>query len=202
VPVSCAREGRFCWIDSGLGTANVVYVDNLVDAMIRAAVTPAAHGQRFIINDECLPWREFLQPLLGPWASTVPSPDAAEFARLSTPAHGPGIRDIARSIVHSTDVWNTVTRTALANRLRPFVKKRLPGIARLRPYRTHTRPTSRPNDPPPSWLAEVYGPATTRFSSEQARTVLGWQSPISRERATEQTIAWLRRHGFYEAPRP
>ena len=58
-------RGCFCWIEQGRGIANFCFVDNLVDAMLLAARTAEAHGQRFIINDGTCTWREFLAPLVG-----------------------------------------------------------------------------------------------------------------------------------------
>ena len=73
LPATLAREGHFCWIDAGSGNANYVYVDNLVDAILLAAATPEAHGQRFLINDGMVSWRRFLEPLVEPWMSQLPS---------------------------------------------------------------------------------------------------------------------------------
>ncbi|MBV9597685.1 MAG: NAD-dependent epimerase/dehydratase family protein, partial [Chloroflexi bacterium] len=73
LPVRLAREGGFCWIDDGRGAANYTYVDNLVDAMLIAAISSVAHGRRFIINDGTSTWREFLGQLLGRQAENLPS---------------------------------------------------------------------------------------------------------------------------------
>jgi nucleoside-diphosphate-sugar epimerase len=198
LPVSLARDKQFCWIDGGSGIANVVYVENLVDAMILAATAKNAHGQRFIINDECLSWHEFLSPLLGPWLATVPSPSAEEFRELVAPSAGPGMYDVVASIVRSPEVWDTVARTRVANQLRPVLKKYVPSVSRLRREASAGRSVAAAfRKRPPSWLADVYGPTTTRFSSERARRILRWSPVVARETAMAQTLEWLRQYGLH-----
>ena len=65
LPATLFAEGRFCWVDDGRGLVNYVYVTNLVDAILRAAVTPAAHGHRFIACDGTTTWRAFFTELFG-----------------------------------------------------------------------------------------------------------------------------------------
>jgi nucleoside-diphosphate-sugar epimerase len=201
-PVSFAREGRFAWIDGGQGIANVVYVTNLVDAMVLAATTPAAHGERFIVSDDSLTWRAFLTPLLGPWAGRVPAPDAAAFEQMCHVAETPtGVRDVVRAVVRSPDVWDAVTRTRIATRLRPLVKKYAPAVVRLRrqarPFAA-TPPTDAAAPVPPLWLREVFGPASARFKADKAAAQLGWTPSTPTSRALALTASWLEARGFFE----
>ncbi len=62
LPVELARKRQFCWVDDGRGLCNYTYVENLVDAIIAAARVPEAHGNRFIITDGHVSWRELLSP--------------------------------------------------------------------------------------------------------------------------------------------
>ena len=194
IPVSLAREGGFCWIENGSGTANVTYVENLVEAMIRAALTSEAHGQRFIINDECLTWREFLSPFVAPWLESIPSFDAQSLHRLAVRSKAASLADVFRSALSSREVSETLKRTQMANHLRPLVRKWAPFVAaRLRQIAATRVEVSgeRPPSPPPAWLAELFAASTTRFSSEKARKELGWTPVVDRETARRQTIEWL-----------
>jgi nucleoside-diphosphate-sugar epimerase len=58
-------SGSFFWIEAGNGTANLIYVDNLVDAAILAAERPCRSGSRFIVNEEeyRLTWRDYFGEL-------------------------------------------------------------------------------------------------------------------------------------------
>lgn len=202
-PVECARDGRFCWIEHGSGLANIVYVENLVDAMIRAARTEAAHGERFIVNDETVTWREFLGPMLGPWLDRVPSPTPNEFAAMTSTVTPPAtLRDVATSIARSPEVWQTVSRTRLANQFRPLIKKYAPAVVSLRRQagRARVAPAVAKADPPPPWLADVYGPFRATYSSAKAERLLGWTPAIPRGEATRRSVAWLERQRLYLPP--
>lgn len=201
-PITFAREGRFAWIADGSGLANIVFVGNLVDAMIRAAVTPAAHGERFIVSDGCLSWRDFLTPLLGPFASGVPSPSPEAFEAMCHVAENPaGVGDIARAILRSPEVWDAVTRTRVATQLRPLVKKYAPSVVRLRrkarPFNPASHQTDSERPVPPLWLRDVYGPTTARFVSNKAERMLGWKPPVATDRALALTASWLEQRGFF-----
>jgi nucleoside-diphosphate-sugar epimerase len=55
------RSGRFFLHESGQGMANLVYVGNLVDAILLAASRPVASGSRYIVNEdgEVTCWADF-----------------------------------------------------------------------------------------------------------------------------------------------
>jgi nucleoside-diphosphate-sugar epimerase/predicted dehydrogenase len=196
-PASLAREGRFCWIAGGCGIANVNYVENLVDAMILAALRTEAHGRRFIINDECLSWRDFLTPIVEPWLDSIPKPSPGEFAQLCAPPPGPGMSTVLKAMLQSREFTETLRATWLANQLRPAIKKYAPGLARLRPPVARPTALADARKAPPPWLAEVYGGTTTRFSSESARAVLGWKPRIACAEAMEETLNWLWEQGLH-----
>jgi nucleoside-diphosphate-sugar epimerase len=50
------------------------------------------------------------------------------------------------------------------------------------------------NDPP-EWLASVYGPARSEFSSAKAERVLGWRPRVELAAAQRETIRWLIENG-------
>ncbi len=57
--LAALRTGRVILVDDGRGLANHVYVDNLVSAMLLAAVEPAAVGEAVLISSaEPATWRE------------------------------------------------------------------------------------------------------------------------------------------------
>jgi 2-alkyl-3-oxoalkanoate reductase len=53
------RKGVPMLFGNGSGNAYLVYIDNLVDALILAGKHPSAAGEAFQIADESLPWAEF-----------------------------------------------------------------------------------------------------------------------------------------------
>src|SRR5262249_28186024 len=84
LPAKLGREDNFAWIADGQGIANYVFIDNLIDAICLAASSPRAHGQRFIINDGWTSWREFLNPIVGPWLTNIHNYAPGELAQKHT----------------------------------------------------------------------------------------------------------------------
>jgi nucleoside-diphosphate-sugar epimerase len=55
------RREQVALIDGGAGLANLVYVDDLVDAMWAAAERPAVAGEAFLVSGATpVPWRDYL----------------------------------------------------------------------------------------------------------------------------------------------
>src|SRR5262249_25023218 len=82
LPVQLAHQGAFCWIEAGSGSANYTFVGNLVDAMLLAATSEQAHGQRYIVSDGHTTWRRFLGDLIGAQAERLPSYTCEQLHRL------------------------------------------------------------------------------------------------------------------------
>ena len=193
VPAELARAGLFCWVDGGVGLANVIYVDNVVDAILRAAEAEKAHGRRFILNDGWLSWKEFLSPLLGASAASVPSiPRSTLEARRYLPLSAV-LRAALRRVVADEEIRHAIGGTRAYQVARPI----LSGIAR-RLTRGVPRQGAAGHAPAqaPAWLAKVFGPTTTRFSAERARTELGWTSAVSIADGLQQSVDWLKTLGL------
>jgi predicted dehydrogenase/nucleoside-diphosphate-sugar epimerase len=197
LPVDLAREGRFCWISDGVGSCNYTYVENVVDALIAAAAEPAAHGERFIINDGVTSWRAFFEPLLAPLGQDIPSCTPQELARLPRFGGPFSWRELAAAAISSERVRNAAKRSALVRRL----FDRMTQTAARKGQAEHAfsyRPAhDNDADPvfPPEWLAELYSPAKATFSADKARRVLGWAPRLALAEAQDETIVWLRQSG-------
>jgi nucleoside-diphosphate-sugar epimerase len=58
--LAALRTRRVVLVDGGVGYANPVYVDDVVDAMLAAATHDAAVGEAFLVSsDEVVTWKEF-----------------------------------------------------------------------------------------------------------------------------------------------
>jgi nucleoside-diphosphate-sugar epimerase len=63
-PIQRLRKGQVPLIDGGNGLCNAVYVDDVVDAMILAALRPGVEGEAFLVSaDAPISWRTFLTAL-------------------------------------------------------------------------------------------------------------------------------------------
>ena len=191
MPAEMASRGEFCWIEGGHGIANYVYVENLIDAMLLAATCKEAHGRRFLINDGDCTWRELLTPLLGPYAAELPSYNAAELAALNQVAPK-RLRDLVRAAARSPEISEAVNGMRWLGPLKQLLLRKLPRWRKnLRQLGGKPGVTAPPRGVPPAWLAELFAPATTRFSARLAADVLGWKPRIRMEAAMIATTAWL-----------
>jgi predicted dehydrogenase/nucleoside-diphosphate-sugar epimerase len=203
LPARLLSDGRFCWIEEGVGIANYVYVGNLVEAILLAAVSPEAHRQRFIVSDGSTTWRDFFSALFGPSiAATIPSYTRSEltaFARSGSAS----LRDVARTIVSNGELWRLISENphlangkALVSRVAPGLYKRVKN-SRQRSQGAGAVPVQVATKPP-VFLADLFGVTTTHWSSAKAREVLKW-TPRT-DLADGQLIcrAWLAELGLID----
>ena len=85
-PLRRLKTGRMILVDDGRGFSNAVYVDDVVTAMLLAAVRPEAVGEAFLISGgEPVPWLDFFgayERMLGVQATvSVPLTKVSKIAR-------------------------------------------------------------------------------------------------------------------------
>jgi predicted dehydrogenase/nucleoside-diphosphate-sugar epimerase len=185
LPLEYADNGTFCWVASGRGVANLVYVENLIDAILLAATTPEAHGRRFLVCDTISTWREFLTPLLGSLADDLPDYSGEELDKLSV-TRRTGVGDVLRAVASSVEVRSAVKGMPLVGPVAQWWWR-----GRKRPAAGTVQVNGRPAAIPPAWLQELFGPTTTRFSAAAARRVLQWTPRTDYQAALRQTTQWL-----------
>ena len=89
-PLQQLATGRVILINGGAGTCNAVYIDDLVAAMVRAAVADEAHGETFLISGPApITWAQFFHRLgrMIPSSATVsmtPKEARAHFERCTS----------------------------------------------------------------------------------------------------------------------
>ena len=167
-PYEMAATGSFAWFDEGKGICNYVYVDNLVDAALRAAREPAAHGECFIVVDGQTTWREFLTPLVEPWLDRIPNFSSQDIKALRRKTIQRGtLRDILVAILNSPEVMAAVSRHRLLGASKEWLARRFPKRhRRIQSLRAIPNEITKPwpaQSRPPLWLAEIFGPGTVRF---------------------------------------
>lgn len=197
-PLLWAQEGMFCWIDDGCGKANVVYIDNLIEAMLLAARSPAS-GERFIISDGDITWREFLTPLLCGWAEKVPSYTSQELDQLHRRCPRPGVPDLARAIIADQQIVSIVKEMPLSRAViaaaetwAPHVLEKVRRLKNNHAFHGPSRPAEQGTRLPPRWLADLFGSTATTFSSQKARRALNWHPRVSMEEGLRITAEWLK----------
>jgi nucleoside-diphosphate-sugar epimerase len=196
MPVLMARERTFCLIDAGRGAANYTYVDNLIDAMLLAATSRQAHGQRFIVNDGCTTWRTFFEHLIGEEADRLPSYTRPQLQALHHNRQRPGLLDVVRIALNNQQLRSALRQTLLGevtlSTLDRVAPRALDRMRRRRPAAFVRPPASTIGSPvPPVWLAELFGPARTTFASDRARRVLGWTPRVPLDAGMTATRTWV-----------
>lgn len=73
---------RLFLIDEGAAPANVVHVDDLVQALLRAAVTPRAAGHAFLVSGAPVSWRDYLGALSALLGRNLPPSVSSRTARV------------------------------------------------------------------------------------------------------------------------
>ncbi len=196
LPLELAKNNGFCYIDEGRGVANVVYVDNLIEAIYLALHKPEAHAHNFIINDEPTTWRQFLGDLLLDYAKDTPNFTLSDL-QLFHDQQFIGNKQLVKGIIQSPELRALVSKhkqlthlkSWLGKKLKPLLQKNAPATPQLFSILKQERTVEYA---PPIWLNDLFGNTSSIFSSAKASKILGWQPRISYTTAMETTQAWLR----------
>jgi nucleoside-diphosphate-sugar epimerase len=201
LPLVLAQHNRFCWVDGGKGLANVVYIENLLDAIEKGLEVEAAHGQNFIITDGTLSWKDFLSPLLGKYAPQIRSLTKGELLKGSFNEKS-DLKQIIRFLLSNFELVSLINAHPFLGRLKKTLFAKLPGFrgklddqrqvvwANLSRNNLVKREEEKFN--PPAWLNELFGLNQSRFSAKKASEILGWEPAVSIEDGIEKTQEWLK----------
>jgi predicted dehydrogenase/nucleoside-diphosphate-sugar epimerase len=209
-PIQALAENRFRWIQSADAPSNTVYIDNLIEAIVKALEAPIEkiRGEVFTISDpEQISWREFYRFFAEALGFSLPGVDQANPAGTAETSVSPtessshrswlqGCRTVLTSPefkglgkrVLNTDPLGMVPRWLLQRSpgLKNWVRHRL-GANRLPLYR-------QPEPEGKDWAQ--YGSTGFLVSPAKAQQVLGWQPLVSRDRAMDLTLEWARYAGL------
>ncbi|MGH7275117.1 MAG: NAD-dependent epimerase/dehydratase family protein [Nitrospiria bacterium] len=199
----------------GRGTANIVYIDNLVDAVYLALTQKAAIGQTFLISDdEPKTWGElyggYARFLGVPLAFASETVSPWKMVRISSHNTGIILRDIVfgkRAIGIQTfrEAYNHVPLAKVLISILPESGRKL-----LKDYAADREKVLEASSPPAqstsgfltyNYIArptrELYG-SRSRYSNEKAKRILGWSPRISLDEALVRTCQWLESAGYKE----
>jgi nucleoside-diphosphate-sugar epimerase/predicted dehydrogenase len=205
LPAKLAKEDNFGWIAEGQGIANYVFIDNLIDAIFLAASSPRAHGQRFIINDGWTSWRDFLNPIVGPWHTKIHNYAPGELAQKNARSRRGALKRAFRAAISNAEVRRELKQTMLGP-----LASRLIADTRLVPRAAEdleVSPTT--SNAPPEWVEDLFGAHKTRFPSAKTRSVLGWMPQVPLQEGQHLSMEYLReiglhprRPGLHSVPQP
>lgn len=201
LPLVLAQSNRFCWVDDGKGLANVVYIENLLDAIEKALSVKAAHGQNFIISDGVLTWKEFLGPLLGERAAQIRSLSKIELLRGSFNEKS-DLKQIMRFLLSNFELVSLINAHPYLGRIKKNLFSKLPSFrGKLDDQRQIVWSTlsdgnltnqSEEKFNPPVWLNDLFGTNNSHFSAKKANEILNWNSTVDIKTGIEITEKWLK----------
>jgi nucleoside-diphosphate-sugar epimerase len=202
------KTGRVILVNGGDGLRNVVYVDDVVSAILLAAVKEEAVGEAFLISDgQPVTWRDFyarFERMLGTPATVSMSAAEAEAyydakrkrkvksilgETLSILREEPSIR---KRILRTREVstLTKVGRFLLPAQIRQPLKRPVKSTGRTElPQMASER--EKPIHPLPPIAVRIYA-AKTRICIDKAKRILGYQPAFDFESGMMLTEQWAR----------
>jgi len=168
LPASQLQSGTVLLPENGQGLCNVVYVDDLCQALIRAGVAPAARGRRYLISGESpVTWFALFKGYAD--ELKVPGPQALDNVEFRKRKAMSGVKQWAKKNVSPS--------------LKALLKKLYGMMYRnVGPARIHVESGQR--------LALYISKCHVRI--DRAKAELGYQPAFDLNRAMQTTGAWLR----------
>jgi nucleoside-diphosphate-sugar epimerase len=199
------RTGRQILINGGDGMANPVYIDDLVSAMLLAAVKDEALGEAFLVcGEEAITWRRMFgrfEKMLGGERRTVDMTEAEALAywrvwkRQQPRAVGEGLRilkgeqEIRERIQNTREgIWlREMASTLLPESWQQKIKARISGGGRP-PVPPSRELPIHPLDPKMIGFFR----ARTRVRIDKAKRLLGYKPAFDFETGMDLTEQWAR----------
>jgi nucleoside-diphosphate-sugar epimerase len=199
------KTGRILLINGGSGLCNLVYVDDLVTAMILAAQQEQAVGEALIISgDQPITWREFygyFERMLGvPAGLNMPADEALAFcrARQAQPGLVRQVWSLLREPLVRERLLETAEVTALRKTTRavlpPPLRRTLKAALRGSPVTPHDAAASSAESKVHAWIPELvpYYASKSWARIDKARRILGYQPRFDVEAGMQFTEQWAR----------
>lgn len=206
------KGGRQILVDGGEGLANAVYVDDLVSAMLLAAVAPDAAGESFLISGpEAVSWRtmygHFERMLGGPPRTVALTAEEAlayfkRWKRAQPWGLGEGLRILKREgairdrlLATRDGLWlRDLASAILPESWQQAIKERISGGGA--PPRRRAAGEDAPAGELPILPADPkmigFLRAKTRVRIDKARRILGYEPAFDLDRGMALTEAWAR----------
>lgn len=196
-------------VDDGKGAANLIYVDNLIDAVFLAMEKDAGEGEAFIVvDDDRLTWRQVYEAYADKIGNHPPIRYMSE-KEIEAARRGDYPNDLKSWVVSPFLLFPDAVKTCLQS---PGMQKKMMDIPWLRmvkdrlPKKTVEKMKygENPREVP---IAEISKPSYTllpnkdlielysshaRFSNEKIKKTLGYEQRIPFSEAMDLTYTWLK----------
>jgi len=189
-PVSQLRSGTVILPDDGSGLCNAVYIEDVVDSFILAAINPRAIGETFLISaSEPVTWREFYhayEAMLGITATSYMSPAEIEAHRIEQKHSQP--------LTARTLKWGIARAPSPVISAGKRLKEGSPLVARIL-QRYGVTGSSDNSGGPREFIPDAQRLALfqskARVRIDRAREVLGYEPRFNLEKGMEHTKTYV-----------
>ncbi|MCJ7635146.1 hypothetical protein MUP77_22485 [Candidatus Bathyarchaeota archaeon] len=194
-------------INGGNSPSNVVYIDNVIDAIELAITADNAVGKAFLISDDRLvTWREFFSAYARMFSPSPPllnlaSEDIAiERARqhgavvgqaLSNPR---GILNSAQALTRENKFLNSIASTISKEPVRKQLGRvisRFPKTTKKKTAEAMSESSTLYNRIPSNGFVKIFT-ARVHFSIKDSKEVLGYKPAVTFEEGMKLTEGWLK----------
>jgi nucleoside-diphosphate-sugar epimerase len=193
-------------VDGGRYPANVVHVDNLVEALLAAALAEGGAGERYFVNEpEPVSWKQYVEDLcriLDIPLRLVPADREEVLRRMEAPKRSAGLTEHLK-IMLSGEFRNAVSMLpvmAWLNRKAAAAFESLPDPWRAAIRRKMSRPVVIAKQPTGPDLSEPWVRVQARrpfHSPASLAEKLGWRPVLTYEEGLRLTCEWLRFTGLH-----
>lgn len=174
---------RACLVDGGTGICNAIYVDNVVDAIIRCFDAPQADGEAFLLGEPDPPsWHEFYARV-----AEALGVDMGKVPYLGFAVPRPGVKDRIDRLRQSAPV-----RAALG--ALPASLSR--GLAAFWEASGALPSAPAASGPQPTLEMAMLHRSRHVPSWAKAREMLGYEPPVPSGEAWRRTLSWLDFAGY------
>ena len=204
-PINQLKTNRVILVNGGTGLCNAVYVDDVVQSMVLAAIREKAIGETFLVSgEEPVTWRNFYgayERILG-FESTIAmsSTKARDFSPKMLKGHST-ITQIRRGLREHPYILSAILQLpAIARIYRPIwavtpglLKKLVRGALLPTPVSTENIPSNFEKPVLPLAEAQIsFFHARTRVRIDKARRLLGYQPRFDFAEGMRVTEMWAR----------
>ena len=207
-PVADLKAGAIL-ADGGYGPVNQIYVDNLIDGILRVLDTPTARGEVYhAVDDDPVTWRRYMETLgtylaAHPPIETYSSTDIRIRATMAYAAANvvPPIRAVkavatAPAVRQSvaTEFRQTPWAMGAFAALPPSIQRAIQGVFSRNGTDRYPKARVDATVGPRSWPSKRYRDmhrSTGRLSNEKLKRDLGWEQRVTFDAAMDDIGAWL-----------
>ena len=178
------KKERRILVNGGDGLFNSVYIDDVISAMLLAAITDKAVGEAFLISSEAITWREFysrFEQMLGICGTVTMSISEAEKYYVKIKKQ----KRAKQRIIFAKNI----ARAALPDGIKRSLKRKYRNSDKVESHIIIDNMKSKPIYPEAPWALPFYASKTT-VKIDKAKRILEFEPEFSFDYGMQLTRQW------------